>query len=457
MARFFRGADPVKVYAETSSFVTFLNAPTSPAPDATALLEVEQITPAIPRLIDSIANDASSVPLRLFDVRGPQPREILDHPAIELFRFVNPVDTQTILFRNLFADLCTEGNFFGFLEFEGGIPVKIVRLPPEQVDVIVDPVKLIAGYRWKPPGAVKPPEYTVDQIMHVRTRNSASTYRGMGKLVRLRNQILLERAMRQWKLKQFENGVPTGVVVTVARQVGTDSEWERFQEETWQRMKGPENASKPWFIRSGEATITTVPRPTEDELGFIDMLKFLRAEYAMLFGVPPSRLSDYSESFRSAAAEQGRTYWQDEIMAWHRLLLDYLNSTFLPRFFPDARIVSGRPSIAFAYDYSKVRALALSQRDQAQLNEILVRNGLRTPNEATISMGDPAHDDANADELYMNGRPLGETAPQADGPLPSAGPGGDMGPNGQTGDEESRGAEGARSVPNNGRESAYVR
>lgn len=452
-----RAADPAKVYAETSSFVGFLNAPTSPAPDATALVETETINPALARCIDCIADDAASVPLQLFDITGEQPSLIDDHPAIDLFRSVNPVDTPTILFRTLYADIISEGNFFGFLELDRGVPMKILRLQPEQVDVVPDKTTIIGGYKWKRPGMTQAEFYTPMQMMHVRTRNPESPYRGLGKLVRLRDQILLERAARQWKLQTFLNGIPQGVVIRIKRQAGTESEWQRFQEQFWEKLKGPKNAGKPIFLKDAEAEVTILPRPTEDEIGFQSLLTHIRNEYAMLMGVPPSRLSDYSESFRSAASEQGRTYWQDTIMSWHRLVLDYLNSTFLPRWFPDAR-VRGKPAIAFAYDYSKVRALALSQRDQAQLNEILVRNGMRTPNEAAVSMGDPSHEDPAADDLYMNGKPLGEvTDPAAQPGDPAAMPGGDMGPNGQDGEDAVDGEpSGSRLAPTNGKEAARV-
>lgn len=407
-----RGANPAQVYSDTSNFTGFLQTPTSPAPDAGPLVENEQISAIAARCVDSISEDAASVPMRLFDVGGTEPRLIRDHAAVTLFRHINPVDTPTLFFQSLYADLLTEGNFFAFLDRgPDGIPINMLRLPPEQVTVVPNAQKIIGGYKWKPPGSTEGESYTPDQIMHVRTRNPGSAYRGMGKMVRLRDQILLDRAMRQWKLAQFQNGVPTTVIVYVQRMIGaSEEEWERFQDEFWSRLKGPKNAGKPIFLRSGDMKMEKLDRPSEEELAFIGTLKYLRNEFAMLFGVPPSRLSDYSESFRANASEQGRTYWQDTIMSWHRLVLDYLNSTFLPRWFPD--VAAGR-KLAFNYDYSQIRALALSQRDQAQLNEILVRNALRTPNQAAVSMGDPAHDDPKADDLYMNGKPLGEsgTAP----------------------------------------------
>ena len=433
-AAFRRGADPAGIYADTASVAGFLQTPTNPAPDAVALRQTDEISAIIARCIDVISEDASHVPLRLMDVSGEQPREIFDHPAIRLVRHINPVDTQTVYFSQMYADLLAEGNHFSFLDRDAaGVPINMIRIPPEQVEVLPDKRRIIGGYRWKPDVDVRPQDYDRDDIIHVKTRNPASQYRGIGKLARLRDQILLDRQMRAWRLNQFTNGIPTSMIVKVSRMFADEAQWDRFKQEMWERLRGVQNSGKPMFIRAGDVEVTPISRPTDEELAFYEGLKFTRNEFACLFGVPPSRLSDYSESFRANASEQSRTYWQDTIMSWHRLFIEYMNSVFLPTWFRDGRARDGRTRLAFAYDYSQVRALALSMRDMAMLNEILVRNAMRTPNEAAISMGDAAHDDPAADQLYMNGKPLGQTEESAPPAAMPEGPAGEEDDDGTTG------------------------
>jgi HK97 family phage portal protein len=346
------------------------------------------------------------------DVSVPgKPREIHDHPAILLWRHINPVESPVVFIEQLFADLICEGNFFAWLDVQDGEPRSMIRLPPEEVVVIPDnargrPNRIIAGYEWR--RRLKVETYDASLVIHVRTRNPNPIYRGLGLLQRARDQIRFEHQLRSWKENQIKNGVPTSMVVSVKRMFANEQEWERFREETWERMRGIANAGKPMFIRAEDVDVKLIDRPDENEVAFINSLTYTRNELAMLFGVPPSRLSDYSNSFRANAAEQSRTYWQDTIMSWHRLFLDYLNSTFIPRWFPQEIGRDMLPRIAFAYDYSKVQALALTMREMATTNEILIRNAMRSPNEGAGSMGDPLHDDPKADDLYMNGRPLGE-------------------------------------------------
>lgn len=435
IAAILRGKDPAAVYAETSQLAGFLQTPTSPAPDAKPLVENEQISAIVGRCVNVISQDAAQVPLKLFDVSDPKkPVEDTDHPAIRLWRHINPVESPQVYKEQLFADLICEGNHFAWMDVVDGKPTAMIRLPPEQVHVVPHPRRIIAGYSWVPPGGDKQ-DFDASVVMHVRTRNPNPIYRGLGLLQRLRDQIRFDYQMRSFKESQIANGIPTTMIFQIKRGFNDDADWDRFREETWNRAKGIKNAGKPVFVRADDVTVTPINRPTEDEVAFIASLKWTRNEFAMVFGVPPSRLSDYSESFRANASEQARTYWQDTIMSWHRLLLDYLNSSFIPKWFPEEVRSDGSARIAFAYDYSQVQALALSQRDMATVQEILIRNALRTPNQGAVAMGDSAHDDPAADKLYMNGRPLGEEPELEEIPDNGTRPGEER-PQGENEDEE---------------------
>ncbi len=417
VATYLRGLDPAARHAEASSMAGFIQTPLRPAPDAGPLVESDQISAIVSRCINVISEDCAHIPLQLLDNRGTKGPKVVDsYPAIDLWRHINPVETQVVYTQQAYADLLVEGNHFGWLDIQNGIPVNMIRMPPEQVEVLPHRTKIIAGYKWTTPDG-KSDTYPATEVMHIRTRNPASIYRGMGFLPRLREQIIMDRSLRQYKLSQVRNGIPTTMVFKVNRTFGKAGEFERFQDEMWQKLRGPMNAGKPFFIKDGDVDIEIIKRPTESETAILANLKYTRNEIAMLFGVPPSRLSDYSEAFRANASEQGRTFIQDTIMSWHRLFIDYLNSCFLPKWY-------GRDSkrYTFAYDYSQVRALALSTRDMVQLNQQAVQSAIRTPNQAMLSIGDPASDDPNADKLYLNGKPL-DLIVNPPKPVPAAKPG----------------------------------
>lgn len=448
LSAWLRGARPAKVQDDTAHLAGFVQAPTSPAPDAQTLAMTEMVSAIVGRCVNVISEDAAHVPLRLFDVTTPnKPIEVYDHPAILLWRHINRVDSPVVYIEQLFADLVVHGNHFSWLDLDpAGVPMSMMRISPEQVKVVPDPVKIISGYTWKSRDGTEN-FYPDTQILHVRTRTPDMNFRGTGLLERARDQIRFERYLRNWKEFQIKNGIPTSMVVKVKRLFGNEAEFKRFQYETTEKLRGVENSGKPWFVKAEDVDVDVIPRPTEDEVAFINSLTYTRGEFAMLFGVPPSRLSDYSESFRSTSTEQTLQYWQDTIMSWHRLFLDYLNSTFIPRWFPndvDSRTMM--PRIQFAFDYSQVRALARSMRDMATVQEIMIRNAMRTPAKATIAMGDPMPDDPAADQLYMNGGKLGED------PLAGFGIGGGDGEDDEEDQPDSQ-PTGGENVPDDGEES----
>lgn len=403
-----RGLAAVGQHHDASTVGGFLQRPTDPAPDAQPLVEVDQISAVVTRCINAISESCANLaPLKLYDVGTSldgrrMPKEVLDHPAIQLWRHINPVQTACVYIQQVYADLLSEGNHFAALDVQNGLPVNMVRMPPQQVTVNPHRRKIIGSYTWKTPDG-KSRTYAARQVAHLATRNPDSIYRGMGLLPRLRSQIIMDRSLRNFKLNQIKNGVPAQLLFTVQRGFAEEEDIERFYDEVWRRSRGAENAGRPFFVREGEMKVDVIPRPTSAESEWLAAMKFTKQEIAMLFGVPPSRLSDYTESFRASATEQSRFFLQDTVMGWHRLFEDYLNTQFLPAWFPsDAR------RMMFKHDYNGVPALALAMRDMATVQEIAIRNGMRTPNQGAVAMGDAAHENEAADELYMNGKKLGE-------------------------------------------------
>jgi hypothetical protein len=80
----------------------------------------------------------------------------------------------------------------------------------------------------------------------------------------------------------------------------------------------------------------------------------------MAFGIPPNKLSDYSDPTALAnAVQQDTFYWEDTIMGWHSLMTDHLTYKFLRTYWPQER------DLFFEYDYRGVKALNQSAQEQA--------------------------------------------------------------------------------------------
>lgn len=408
------GRRPASIYHDEVKATGWMSQQISSAPDARPLLETDELNAVIARCVNALSDDCGQIPLIVEDVTGPKPKKVTDHHVVELFGRINPVETTSLHLSGIFADALLEGNAFDFIDLDSkGKPVSMIRMAPERVKVISDPVNIVGGFIWER-DLGEPQRYSRREVMHYKTRNRNSIYRGSGHLIRLRHQILLDRAMRSWQINHFRNGIPTQMILEVQKSFAGEKEFNEWGDQFWQKMKGVQNVGKPVFVRKGDLHVTPLPRPTQEELGFLASLRYTRNEIAMLFGIPPVRLSDYGEAFRANASEQSTSYHTTTIMGWHTWFLDFCNSVFLPEYYPELFKRSGMPTLRFSFDYSQVRALVDSTKSIAELTALQVRHALQTPNEAREILDIGLSDDPAADELYWNGTKLGGAAEPAD-------------------------------------------
>lgn len=408
--------DPRRVDARNLSFFSTWYPPNEPQPDQPALTETDLRNPVIFRCIDVPGADAASVPLQLrrWTNRDKGEFEVEADPAHALrhvFDHVNDAETPTIFWQQFFADLRVEGNAFIAPVVVGGVPIELRRLPPGEVFIAPDPSKkkVIGGYIWDPTGMGRGPVIPADQIWHTRLRNPMSNSRGMGLLSRLRWYIRLEDVQDDWNWNRYKQGFPTQVIVAY-RGKFQPGDRERLEEDLNSKYSGPQG--KRYMVVEGDTLgnqqfdFKDFPRPTNDEIGYIEEKKDKRNVYAMTFGVTPSKLGDYSESHLANAEQQTADYWRDTIKnGLHAVAAESLNSNFMPKFWPQD------PDLFWAYDYSHVDALQMSAATKSEIAERNVRNGIWTPNEAREYQGREKDPDPAMDRHYVNGILLGERAP----------------------------------------------
>ncbi len=340
---------------------------------------------------------------------GDEPTDLpIDNPYTAVFRRPNPHTTPELLIETIVSDLAIEGNSFWWQEFEGPTVVSIWRIPPEQVEIIpgTGGGELISSYRWKRMNG-ESEDYEPHEIMQFKTRHPTSVFRGLGHVARLRESLLLEKEMRNWRYWFFKNGVPATLLLQNASMGNpSDAEMRRLRNRIHSQIVGEGNSGKP-LVLSEAWEIKEIPRPTEADVAFIKTMQFTRAEIAMMFGVPPTKLSDYSDAFRANANEQVRDYWFDTVMGWNRIVLGFLNHIWLPAVFPGH-------NVRFDFDYKNIDAIQANKVEVAEHSAILLANAAITPAEMREAAGYPAADPStitNAEDmntLYMNGKKLGE-------------------------------------------------
>lgn len=403
-----------------------------PPKDITPLGELERDNPTIHRIVQAIARDAASVPLVLVrKSKGVKRYEVVeDHPARDLFKNPNECDPEFIFWETTYSDLLTFGNHYSWLDLQGGIPKRALRVPADEMKIRPDNSgkTLIKEFVWEDKAGNKK-IYPVENILHFKTKNLQNRLIGMSPLEPLRPSVLLERTMNKWNWNRFLNSIPTNLILQSEQMVaGGEDRKEQLRRYIKYKMAGPEHAGEPLILDGERWKVDVIARPSEDEIAFLSGLKWIRSTYAMTYGIPPSQLGDWSDSFRSNSKEQTADYVSEILGGWHRLVLAFLNDIYLKRYW------SGEPDLEFQYDYSDVPALAPFRYQMAQINEIMVRCAMVKPKEARMAMGYDEATEEEMDEFYWNGQPLAKeevpTAldPVTGVPIPGPGPGKDVDP-----------------------------
>jgi len=416
-----KGESPIRVDARRAKLGGLFTQPMARLPiDAVNLAEVERTNPTIGRAISVIAEDAASVPLKLVreSTDGKSHTEVRNHPAIKLFQHINSTETPFNYWVGVYKDLLTFGNHYDWMELDDDPageedPVSLYRLRAHETRPVPDGKDIVRSYEWETADGIVQ-KYRLEEVLHFRTANIWDPYVGMSPLDRLRGSIVLTRQMLRWNYNRFVNDISAGIIFFTEGDFLTDEELDNQKEYIKTRFSGVEKTRDPLVLAGDKWDIKVLERPSDDDIQFLNGLRWLRAEAAMVLAVPPSKLMDYSDSFRSNSKEMDLTYWEDTIQSWHRLVLDVLNTIFLPRYY------GGQQRLKFVYDYSGVAALAISEFDSAQVQEILHREGLITANEARQALGRDASDDPMADKLLHNGQPLGKSPNPGNTAKPSA-------------------------------------
>lgn len=428
--------NPRAIEAANPPNLNYTHKANEPSPDQRDLEQVETYHDVVWRCIQTKAEDAAGgAVLRLYNgtVRDPGD-EITDHALLELLDKPAPDIGGKEFLQSLYADIDATGDTFWYLYGNGRPPVGLSRFRPCEITVLPDPTgkRNIGGYYWNTHdgsgllGVQGKGERGIpwEKMLHMKQRNPRTSLRGLGALHRLRMRIEIDRVMQEWNWNRYSTGIPTEYLIFFRGQLGED---ERREAEQRLRAKFGGPGGDPFMLLEGDGEgnalwdVKQFPRPSEDELAFLDSEQRLVYAIGRAFNVPPNKLMDYEQSTRIANADaMERTYWEDSIMALHSIFLDAMNSRYLPAWFPGEKL-------HLAYDYSNVRALQQSAVELATVDTNYVREGILTRNEVRIARGYDPLPIPEMDEPLVNGRKLGSN-PDPFAGLLGMGMGGGEGP-----------------------------
>lgn len=398
-----KGRDPARVHHDNVTFGGLWTTAVDAQPDQAALDQADELNPVAYAAVQRICEDATQPPLQLGRVTNGDFKPLDGHRALDVLAEPNQAQTGIVVSQQAYADLIHEGNFFAIQRLLGREPQALFRARPREIQIGSNYPQPITEYRWKPPGGTWE-SYPPEQVMHIAGRNPNSIYRGLGATNRLRDMLALQRQMDRWKLNQFFNGIPIEFIFQTTEALTTEADVRRIREHLEDVFVDRRNSGRRFAIVGQGWDVKPLPRAGEADVGWLPLYEFLVGIASMVYGVPPNKLGKWSETsgLSSNADHQERLYWEDTILGWHRIMLAGLNR-WLWSSWPETK---GR-RMEFRYDYSGVRALKMSLREQAEAYGGLVDKAVVTRNEARRAMGLEPSKEPDADKLMYGNRPLG--------------------------------------------------
>ena len=345
-------------------------------PDAANLsadMKAYQVSSWIYSCVYAIASSASGLPLRLWRAKGHDRAEwepVYNHPVLDILAQPNedahPSDVD--LLEALFSDLELAGEWFLYLNTDSnGRPVKVYQLRPDCMKVVAGKDRLIKGYVLQVAGETI--AFNRDEIIHNRTYNPISPYRGQGALEAARLAVTVDVQSQLSNRTFFKHGaVLQGVLES--DQALTKDVVEALKISWKKAHSGVSKAHRTAILEQGikYKPIGISPK----DMDFVQLRKMSREEIMSCFRVPPCMVGVFEYANYANSQEQKLSFWHETMIPKLRKAERALTRGLCGPFGDD---------LVLEFDLGGVHALIKNDLEMAEMDTKLVINGISTINE----------------------------------------------------------------------------
>lgn len=280
-------------------------------------------------------------------LRGDSAGEQLrDHPFLALMRSPSPGVTETLLRRQLEADLVLTGNAYLWLK-RGPFGLELYRLHPSHMRADVEQGRIV---RWRYGTTILP----VTEVWHthdISWSDDLSALYGETAIRTLHNGLSAVYESRAYAATQARRGRPD-ILLTFGKDSGLGADGANAVKMAY--LEALEN-DDPAFAVGGGVTATPLNwQPKELEYPELDTR--VRDETIAVMRVPATRAGIPQANYATARAEL-RDYWSSLVVSDLKLFEDMYTAI--------AHVVGGSLDVAIKHDTSTVEALQTSY-DQRQ-------------------------------------------------------------------------------------------
>ncbi len=335
--------------------------------------------------IYSIANfrarHAGAVPLKPYNGRGAEKKEVLDGPLPQLLRRANPFWTFPRLMRMTELSSCLWGESAWAVEKDGnGTPRELWWLRPTRFHPVPSEKSYIKGFTYISASG-EAIDFAPDEVVWLRYPNPADELSGLSPLAAARLAADSASAMMKSNRNLFVNGLQPGgfIMPTKDKVVFSKEQAQELEEGFERRFKGADKAHR-WGVLRFEAQVQPMPISQKDA-EFIAGLNMTFRQACRAYGVPSPLLNDMEHATLANLRELDLTFWEHCMVPELDFYAAELEAQLLP-------LVKGGPDHV-EWDYGSVPALQQAHTAIWDRYKDQVKVGALTINEFRAAQGLP--------------------------------------------------------------------
>lgn len=346
----------------------FTQGTTSPADFVNTYGQVGWVFACVSRISSAIAETK----WRLYSKKnGSDIEEIIEHPLLELFDFVNPFHTGLEMMEQTQTYIDLTGEVFWLvLKDKAGQPAEIWVMNPNKIKVVPDRKMYIKGYVYKNGNDEIP--LSIEDIVHIKLPNPKNPFRGQSPLGSVSSDVEAEKFSSQYNRAFFQNSAePNGVIQFEGTL--TDSQYERLRYQWNRQHQGTSNSHKVAILEGGASWHTNTL--TQRDMQFRDLRVMNRDVIMGVYGMPKHILGIAEDVNRANAEASEYTFARWVLKPRLERIKAKLNEQFIPLYNDKTLIIDYDTPVPADIDRN------LSIADQG------FKSGYITRNEARIKVG----------------------------------------------------------------------
>jgi HK97 family phage portal protein len=279
--------------------------------------------------VGAIADEIASIKIRLFQRKGEDVSEILDHPALDIVQRCNEFTTKFDHFwlTAQYLELTGEAPWF-VTKDNRGQPIKLLLLRPDCIDIIPGTNgQIINGYTYMA-GTQKVP-LAPDEVVFLRYPDPNKQFRGRSPLQAVARTVDLEEYAEEYNRKFFYNSARPDGVLSTEQKLG-DEQLKKVETKLKQKYQGIGNAHKTLILEKGLKWESM--SLSQKDMEFLGQANFARDKILGVFRVPRTVLGITEDVNRANAEATDYVFAKRTIKPKMERIVQQMNEFLLPFF-----------------------------------------------------------------------------------------------------------------------------